>query len=144
MKPTLDLNLNVHYQLLDEQGNVVEEWWEANLVCLEGKYRLLLAATPKSVNDFDRICIGIGTTAAADTDTTLETEVARATGETSNPTPGIWQNEVTFAPGVGTGNITESALDYQDAPSGAILARQVFTARAKTASLSLRVTWSVS
>jgi hypothetical protein len=141
---TLDLSANVRYQLLDAQGGVVEEWEGHNLICLEGKYQLLLADSPKTVDNFDRICIGTGTTAAADTDTALETEVARATGVTTNPTPGVWQCQATFPAGTGTGDITESALDWDDSATGQILARQVFTARAKTSLLALRVVWSVS
>ena len=144
MNPTLSLAANVRYQLLDAAGEVVEEWAGANLVCLPGKYLLLAASSPKTVDSFDRICIGTSATAAADTDTALGAEVARATGTTTNPTPGVWQCEVTFPAGTGTGDITESALDYQDAPSGAILARQVFSARAKTVDRALVVTWSIS
>ncbi len=142
--PTLNLIENVLYQLIDAEGRIVEEWREANLVCLEGKALLLDASSPNYVNDFNYICIGTGTTAALDTDTALETEVARAAGATSNPTPGVWQNQVTFPAGTGTGMITESALDSAASPTAAILARQVFTARDKTSGLILKVTWSIS
>jgi hypothetical protein len=71
-------------------------------------------------------------------------EAARAQGTTTNPSAPVWQVTYTFPAGTGTGAITESALDYQNSASAAILARQVFAAINKGAGDTLQMTWQIS
>ena len=91
---------------------------------------------------FDYCGVGLGTTAPAIGDTTLESETARVEGGYARTTDTIWRNKATFGAGVGTGTIRESGMfNNAAADSETILCRQTFGAITKGASDTLVVTW---
>lgn len=98
---------------------------------------------------FTYIAVGTGTTAAAVTDTTLETETAasgltRAAATVSRVTTDVTndsaRNTVTFTV-TGTVAVTESGV-LNASSSGVLLARQVFSAVNVVNGDSLAVTWT--
>jgi hypothetical protein len=98
---------------------------------------------------FTYIAVGTGTNAAAATDTTLQTEItdsglARAGATASRVTVDVTNDGArliyTFSVG-GTKAITESGV-LNDATTGVLLARQVFTAVNVTSGDSLQITWT--
>lgn len=105
------------------------------------------AASP---NPFDYIGVGTGTTAAAATDTTLETEIvdsglSRAQGTASQTTTDVTDDtaQVTKSFSVtGTKAVTESGL-FNAASVGTMLARQVFSALNVVNGDTLAVTWKI-
>lgn len=103
-----------------------------------------------SVNAFDYIALGTGTTAAALGDTTLETEIttgggARAQGTASRTTTDVTNdtarvvNTFSFTASFA---VTESGV-LNAASSGDLLCRQVFSAINVANGDSLQVTWDV-
>jgi hypothetical protein len=142
---SLPLKLNLTLTLRGPDGQIKERQEIHNTICTAGKNLLLASGgTKKYVNDYGYVCIGTNATASSASDTALGAEVARALGTTSNPTSASWKVTYTFPAGTGTGTITESALDYQNSASAAILARQVFTGIAKGASDTLQIDWTLS
>jgi len=94
------------------------------------------------------MAVGAGTTAAAATDTTLESELARVTlTSTSNVTTNVTDDAVqyvaTFLPGTGTGAVTEAGT-LNDPTTGTMLCRTVFPVINKGASDTLTITWKIT
>jgi hypothetical protein len=140
---SLKLHANVHICLRDEHGNVKQEETIHNVICTAGKNKLLATSGGGALTAFSYIAIGTGTTAVSSSDTTLQTELARANGTTSNPTALQYQVVYTFPTGIGTGAITESGI-LDAASSGNLLCHQVFSAYNKGAFDTLTITWQIS
>lgn len=148
-KPRMRIVENVHYELRDAYGNLKEMRDISNLVTNAG-----FAGVASRINGagseaaFDRIAIGTGTTAAAATDTALETEIttgggvrsiattSRTTTDVANDTA---QNVVTFNFSDSFA-ITESGVFNADT-AGTMLARQVFSPINVANGDSLQITW---
>lgn len=105
------------------------------------------SVTPTTLARMSRIAIGTGSTAAAATDTTLQTESARqvftaSTGYAAGGT-GVCTLLTTFAAGTGTGTVTEAGI-FNDATTGQMWNRVVFTGVAKGAGDTLKVTVTIT
>ena len=99
---------------------------------------------------FTYVAIGTGTTAAAVTDTTLETEIstdggsraaATCTRTTTDVTNDTAQMVATYTFS-GSFAVTESGI-FNDASSGTMLARRVFSAYNVTSGDQLTITWTI-
>lgn len=140
----LRFRTNVRLELRGPDGEVKDTRELHNVICTTGKQQVLKASSAETLSQFAYCAIGTGTTAAAATDTALQTEVARSTIITpTNPNANTLQFVATFAAGVGTGAITESGL-LDAASVGNLLAHQVFGAVNKAAGDSLTVTWQIT
>jgi len=132
-------------------GSYVNELQLSNLITNAG-----MAAVASRINGsggeaaFTYIAIGTGTTAAAATDTALETEIttgggARAAATASRVTTDVANDTAQL---VLTYNftssfaVTESGV-FNDATTGVMLARQVFSAINVVNTDSLQVTWKI-
>ena len=109
-----------------------------------------LLLTDVTEDGFDYIAVGVGTTAAAATDTTLETEItdsglARAAGTgtrvTTTVTNDTAQLATTFSV-TGSKAVTEAGM-LNAASAGDLLARQVFSALNVVDGDSLAITWKI-
>ena len=109
-----------------------------------------LLLTDVAEDSFDYIAVGVGTTAAAATDTTLETEItdsglARAAGTgtrvTTTVTNDTAQLATTFSV-TGSKAVTEAGM-LNAASAGDLLARQVFSALNVVNGDSLAITWKI-
>ena len=109
-----------------------------------------LLLTDVAEDSFDYIAVGVGTTAAAATDTTLETEItdsglARAAGTgtrvTTTVTNDTAQLATTFSV-TGSKAVTEAGM-LNAASAGDLLARQVFSALNVVDGDSLAITWKI-
>lgn len=140
---------SVHVQLIGPDGKVKQEHINHNLIVTVGKTYLAtwLAAASQAGAFMAYMGLGTGTTSPVSGDTTLETELvgggySRQTG-TITSSSNVWQNVVTFAPGNGTGAITEAGL-FSASTSGTMFARQVFSTYNKAAGDTLTITWTVT
>jgi len=88
------------------------------------------------------MAIGSGTTAVVPGDTTLETELGRAALTSAIAAADEITYEAAFAPGVGTGAITEAGILNAGA-AGTLLNRLIFAVINKDAADTLEVTWTV-
>jgi hypothetical protein len=149
MQEYLKITGSVKVQLFDENGKLKQEHEDHNLIVTAGKNYLAtwLAAASQSGEFMSYVGLGIGTTSPASGDTALQTEFSgggysRQLG-TLTSSSNTWTNTVTFAPGNGTGAITEAGL-FTTVTSGTMFARQVFAAYNKAAGDTLTITWTVT
>jgi hypothetical protein len=140
----------VHFQLLDEHGNVKEE--QSNNLVVNTGLRFIAESMLKTTTDspasMTHMSVGSGTTNAAPTDTALESQLARVTLDssasvTTNVTNDAVQYVATFAAGTGTGAVTEAGI-FNDATAGTMLCRTVFPVINKGALDTLVITWKVT
>lgn len=140
---------SVHVQLIGPDGKVKQEHTNHNLIVTVGKTFLATYLTPSGhgADFFDYMGLGTGTASPTSGDTALQTELvgggySRQSG-TVTSSSNVWQNVVSFAPGNGTGAITEAGL-FSASTSGTMFARQVFSAYNKAAGDTLTITWTVT
>jgi len=148
---SLQLHGKLDVLLYDEFGNVKDERHFDNLIVDAGfegvAYRIAPhdgSVTPSA--PWNYIAIGTGSTAPAAGDTALVSELTRLQDTTAayTTTSGKQlQLQISFGPGVGTGNIAESGL-FNAVSGGDMLARQTFAAISKGASDTLTVTWTIT
>lgn len=174
------LKLNVQYQVTDKNGNVKKIFQEnkvwtffkkhfniqlpqialfghysetkfvSNLITNVGKALAAGLLTGDVTNFFDYIAVGTGTTAAAVTDTALETETAasgltRAASTNSRVTTDVTNDTAQFVKAFsvsGTVAVTESGV-FDASSTGNMLARQVFSAINVVSGDTLTITWKV-
>lgn len=122
-------------------GDVVLE--KKNLIVTAGKSFLANAVLANSTSPFTHMAIGTGTTAAALTDTTLTTEVARQAFTTSSRTTNVVTLVTTYAAGTGTGALTEAGI-FNASSAGTLLSHVVFSAINKGSADSLTITWTIT
>jgi hypothetical protein len=147
----LQLHGKLDVMLYDEYGSLKDERHFDNLIVDTGfegvAYRIAPHDGAATSTPWNYVAIGTGTTAPAAGDTALSgSEIARLQDSTATyiTTSGKQlQLQVSFGPGVGTGNVAESGL-FNAASGGNMLARQTFTAITKGASDTLTVTWTIT
>ena len=134
--------------LYDAEGTVKEVRENHNLITTAGfdtvlKQVGISGAQPAA---FKWCAVGSGEGAAAVGDAALGGELARAAvtyGDSSAGAAGSFVSTASFAAGVGTGAIYESAL-LNDATTGSMLNRQIFSVINKGASDTLSMEWTIS
>lgn len=135
------INLVGEVQVLLNSKVVLEK---KNLIVQVGKDFLANAVINSSTGPFVGMAIGTGTTAASTSDTTLETEVARAAFTSSSVTANVVSLSNTYAPGTGTGSITEAGIFTNATSGGTMLSHVVFSAVGKGSLDSLTINWTVT
>jgi hypothetical protein len=125
---------------ISKNGVVVQE--TDNLVVTAGKEWVA-----DRMNDANTVmthmALGIGTTAAAAGDTTLDSELDRNTLSSTTVSTNTIAYGCTWAAGDGTGAITEAGL-FDAATGGDMLARTVFSVVNKGSSDSITITWTIT
>lgn len=86
------------------------------------------------------MAVGTGTTAPAAGNTALETELARVALDSTANVGQTTTYTATFAPGVGTGAITEAGI-FNAAAAGTLLARLTFPVINKGAADTMTIVW---
>jgi len=135
---------HVKLVLRDESGNIKQEIEHHNLVVTAGKNYIAdqLSSAPAGAA-MSHMAIGTGTTAADATDTTLETEIDRNALTSFTDSANVVTYVGDWAAGDGTGAITEAGI-LNDATTGTLLARTVFSVVNKGASDTLQITWTIT
>lgn len=114
-----------------------------NLVVTTGRNHIaarLGQATPPTA--MSHMAIGAGVIAPALTDTQLGNQLARVTLTSTTVTNNIVRYVASFAPGVGTGAVTEAGI-FNAATGGTMLNRVTFPVVNKESGDSIAVTWDV-
>jgi len=145
MKEQVKLTGHINFKLFDETGKLKTERDIKNVVVTVGKEFLASWLTVATQTDpfMSFIGLGTGSTAATSSDTDLETPLPTRVQGTLTSIGVVWQNQVTFGPGVNTGTVTESGI-FSDSSLGTMLARQTFTGIPKNSLDSLEVTWQIT
>jgi hypothetical protein len=136
----------VRFQLYDMFGRLTEDVTE-NLVVNAGLAYIASRMKDASATAMSHMAVGTNSTAAAATDTTLNTESARvALDSTTLVTTTVANDSVqyvaTFPAGTGTGALVEAGI-LNNSSGGTLLARTVYSVINKGALDSLVVTWKV-
>lgn len=145
----MKLNGSVNIKLIGPDGQVKQEHTDHNLVVTVGKSYLTTWLTAATQSTAFMSFVGLGTNSSGPTsgDTALGAEFSgggysRATGVLTQAS-NVWTNTSTFAPGNGTGAITEAGL-FSASTVGTMFARQVFSVYNKAAGDTLIVAWNVT
>tara|TARA_R110000764_G_C11008168_1_gene382961 strand:+ start:1560 stop:1985 length:426 start_codon:yes stop_codon:yes gene_type:complete len=122
-------------------GDVVKE--VDNLVVTTGKNFVASRMKDASATAMSHMAIGTGSTAAAAGNGALGSQAARValTSTTVNSANVVYV--ATFAPGTGTGAITEAGI-LNASSSGTMLCRTVFSVVNKGSADSMTITWTVT
>jgi len=135
------INLVGDVEILLNNDVVLEK---KNLVVQVGKNFLASAVISNSTSPFNAMAIGTGTTAASLSDTTLQTESARAAFTSSSVSTNVVSLSNTYAAGTGTGAITEAGLFNNSTSGGTMLSRVVFSAINKGSADTLTINWTIT
>jgi len=140
---TIKMTGDLKIVLTDENGQIKHEQEVKNLVVTVGKN--LIASRLKDTTDaaMTHMAIGSGTTAAANGDTALGTELGRVSLTSTTVTNNNVAYVATFPAGTGTGAVTEAGL-FNDVSAGTMLCRTVFSVINKGAADTLGITWTVT
>lgn len=115
-----------------------------NLIVQVGKNFLANAIINSSTSPFVGMAIGTGTTPAATSDTTLETELVRAAFTSSSVSTNVVSLSNTYAAGVGTGAVTEAGIFTNATSGGTMLSHVVFSAVNKGTLDTLTINWTIT
>lgn len=142
----------VHYELKDKEGRVKDVRDIPNLIVNSGKAAMAgLLLLDVSVDAFDWIALGTGTTSPVGTDTALESEITTNGGErkaavgtrvTTTVTNDTSQLEAEFT-FTGSLAITESGV-FNASSNGVMLCRQVFSVINVESGDTLTMNWKIS
>lgn len=147
----LKINGSVNVKLIGPDGLIKQEHTNHNLVVTVGKTYLAAFLLPGNHNtgtEFSQfVGLGTNTSGPASGDTALGAEFSgggysRATGALTSSS-NVWTNTSTFAPGNGTGAVTEAGL-FSASTVGTLFARQVFGVYNKAAGDTLIIVWNVT
>ena len=115
-----------------------------NLIVQVGKNFLANAIINASSTPFNAIAIGKGTTAAALTDTALQTEVLRTSFDSASIANNVITLVKNYLPGVATGPISEAGIFNNATSGGTMLSHIVFTTIGKQDQDRLLLTWTIT
>lgn len=141
---TLSVKGNLVIIKTNELGSA-EKYEHKNLVVATGKTNIASRLAGNGSPVMSHMAIGTGNTSAAVGDTTLESELAREglTGGAGTPSSNTITYSATYAPGTGTGALTEAGI-FNAASTGDMLCRTVFPVINKQAGDTIQITWVIS
>lgn len=141
---TLSVKGDVILIKTDELGNS-EKFEYKNLVVSVGKTHIASRMASNTDVVMSHMAVGNGAVAAAVSDTTLGTELARVALNVNGGTPS--SNTINYSAnigaGVGTGALTEAGV-FNDTSTGTMLCRTVFPVVNKLAGDSIAISWTIS
>lgn len=140
-------NGSLNILLTDAQGNIKDERDVKNLVVDTGLAYIASRMKDATATAMSHMGVGTGTTAAADAQTALVTEIGTrqsttVTIQTTTVAGDTVQYVATFGAGVATGALTEAGI-FNAVSGGTMLCRTVFSVINKGANDTLQITWKV-
>lgn len=137
----------VKFEFFDPAGNLLRTSTECNLFVTTGRSHIADQMSGKVQSQMSHMAVGTGTTAAAVTDTALQTELDRNPLDSITQGIGVNANKVTYRctwpAGDGTGALTEAGI-FNAASGGVMLNRSVFGVKNKEATEATVMTWTVT
>jgi hypothetical protein len=147
-KDSLKANGTLQLVLTDAQGNVKQQD-EHNLVVDVGLAYIAKRMKDATVDVMSHMAVGSGTTAAAEGDTALGSQLSSrvsldsTTVVTTSSTDDSVQYVATFGAGQSTGAVTEAGI-FNASTGGVLLCRTVFPVINKGELDTLVITWKVT
>ena len=133
----------LHIQLFDADGNLKHEYHESNLVVNSGLNYIASRMKDASTTAMSHMAVGSGAVAPAGGNTALGSELGRVALTSTTVTANAIAYVADFAAGTGTGAITEAGI-FNAASSGTMLCRSTFGVVTKSATDSIRITWTIT
>ncbi len=143
IKDNIKLSGNLRVAVYTENGELKNECEVSNLVVDAGLDFIASRMTGTSSAVMSHMAIGSDDTAADAGDTALGSELGRVTLDSATVTDNAIAYVATFPAGTGTGAVTEAGL-FNDATTGDMLCRTVFSVINKAAGDSMVITWTVT
>ena len=143
MKDNISMKGKLKIVLRDKDGKIKDQREVKNLVVDAGKDYIASRMEGTSSAVMSHMALGTGTTAAAQGDTTLETELDRNALDSTTVSNNDVTYVATYAAGDATGAITEAGI-LNNSTGGDLLCRTVFPVVNKGASDSLSISWTVT
>lgn len=141
MKDQLKVTGRVEMIMRHADGTEEREEFD-NLVVTAGKTHIAARMGSSPPTAMSHIAIGTGTNAPAAGDTTLQTELDR-NAATVTPNTNTVQFSATWAPGDGTGALTEAGI-FNAASAGTLLSRVTFPVKNKDVTDTFIINWTIT
>ena len=145
MEDKIIMTGNVELTLRNKDGNIIDHRSVKNII-VNGGFDFICDVMGKAAQpaDMSYTAVGTGTTAADVADTTLETHLVRVSNVYAHSTGAkTYTSTAEYAATVGTGALTESGL-FNDATTGTMLNRVVFSVINKAADDVLNIVWTIT
>lgn len=146
-KERLALSGHLTIVLRGSDGAVKEQREVRNLIVNTGLAYITSRMLGTSSAVMSHMALGAGTVAAAAGDTTLGSQLGSRKALDSSTQSGSNNESIvyvaTFAPGEGTGAVTEAGI-FNASTSGTMLCRTVFPVVNKQAGDTMQITWTVT
>jgi hypothetical protein len=130
--------------VFDKVGNVKETKTVPNLVVTVGKNYIASRMADASATVMNAMAIGAGVVSPGAGDTTLGSELGRATLTSFTASTNTVTATATFDAGNGTGAVTEAGIFNNTSSGGTMLCRTTFPVVNKAAGDSIAITWVVT
>lgn len=144
-KETMKATGKVNVALYDKQGNLKQTQTINNLVVDDGLDYIASRMKDTTETAMSHMEVGTGTTSPVAGDSALETAIAgsRVSLTSTTVTSNAIEYVGDFPAGTGTGAVTEAGV-FNDATTGTLLCRTVFSVVNKGADDTLKITWTVT
>lgn len=140
---TLSLSGAPHIVVTDCNGVVKHDFTVKNMVVTTGKVFFVTRALGAADAPMSHMAVGSSAATVVAADNMLGAELARVALTSATNTDNTITYIAFFAPGVGTGAITEAGIFNADT-AGIMLNRATFPVINKSASDSMTITWNVT
>ena len=142
-KDKLKATGSVNIVVRSENGKVSQDFTVPNLVVDTGLAYIASRMKDTTANAMSHMAVGTGTTSAAAGDTTMETESARVALDSTTPSGGSITFVASYPAGTATAALTEAGI-FNDATTGTMLCRTLFSVINKGASDTMTITWTIT
>lgn len=132
----------VSIKLFDQSGELKDTRDINNLVVTTGK-EFIAARMVGTPTEMSHMAIGAGSTAAANGDTALGSELGRVALSTDTASGAVVTYTATFPAGTGTGAVVEAGI-LNASSGGTLLCRTVFSVVNKGANDAMTITWQIT
>jgi hypothetical protein len=132
----------VSIKLFDQSGELKDTRDINNLVVTTGK-EFIAARMVGTPTEMSHMAIGAGSTAAANGDTALGSELGRVALSTDTASGAVVTYTATFPAGTGTGAVVEAGV-FNASSGGTMLCRTVFSVVNKGANDAMTITWQIT
>lgn len=140
---TLKASGSLRVVITGSDGKIKEEREFKNLVVNTGLSYIASRMVGTSATTMGYMALGSGTTAAAASNTALQTELGRVALASGTAAAAVVTYTATFPAGTATGAVTEAGI-LNASTSGTLLCRTVFAVVNKGSDDAMSVTWTIT
>ena len=143
MNDSINATGSLHIVVKDQNGNVVHDSVQRNLVVAVGKTFIAARMTGTAAAVMSHMAVGTNNTTPVAGDTTLGTELERVALESITPSSNTVTYTTNYPAGTGTGALVEAGI-FNAASAGTMLARTTFATVNKGAGDIMDISWTIT